>query len=444
MEIEPADDATGDVRAAENAALVHLADSLAALQSMIATLQAQENVILVAARDIADLQSKRLPADFRNREMPLRNTTAELAAALRVSDRVVQARMADAWTMVARFPATHTALAEGRITRTHASVIVDAGAAIVDDDARGRYEHTALDRAQGETPGRLRPIARSLAARAEPTSAAERHRRARGRRGVFVRDVEDGMAEVLAVVPSVIGHGIHDRLTQMAHEVRQASSHDDAATLELFDDDGTPAERDARTMDHLRADILADLALAGGPLAAGDGLDAIRARVQVTLPVLALAGVRDDGAELAGAGPIDAETARRLAGGATSWTRVMTHPVTGAVLAVDGYRPTADLQRALRVRDEHCRFPGCRQPVWRCDIDHSHDAALGGETRVDNLAHVCRRHHVLKHSQQWRVRHLGGGSLEWTTPAGRTYVDVPSPTLRFLPTDVPDGDPPPY
>jgi hypothetical protein len=153
-----------------------------------------------------------------------------------------------------------------------------------------------------------------------------------------------------------------------------------------------------------------------------------------------LAGVQETGATLAGYGPIDPETARCLAADAPGWDRVMTHPVTGAVLAVDRYRPSADLLRALRVRDEHCRFPGCRQPVRRCDVDHTHDAALGGDTHIDNLAHLCRRHHTLKHATDWQVRQLGAGSLEWTSPTGLVYIDVPTPTLRFIPS----GDPPPF
>ena len=40
---------------------------------------------------------------------------------------------------------------------------------------------------------------------------------------MFVRDIEDGMAELLAVLPAVLAHGIHDRLTQMGHHVRRAA-----------------------------------------------------------------------------------------------------------------------------------------------------------------------------------------------------------------------------
>ena len=112
---------------------------------------------------------------------------------------------------------------------------------------------------------------------------------------------------------------------------------------------------------------------------------------------------------------------------------MLTHPVTGAILAVDRYRPGEDLKRLLRVRDEHCRFPGCRMPAHRCDLDHTHDAALGGDTCDGNLAHLCRRHHTLKHATPWTVRQRPGGILEWTSPTGRTYTDTPEPVLRFTP-----------
>ena len=64
-------------------------------------------------------------------------------------------------------------------------------------------------------------------------------------------------------------------------------------------------------------------------------------------------------------------------------------------------------------------------PAVRCDIDHTIDAAKGGETSRHNNAHLCRRHHVLKHATPWRVRQLPRGILEWTSPTGRIYTDHP-------------------
>ena len=402
--------------------------SLQVTQAQTAWLQAREAMLYASLVELVELQNTRVPEGVRrDREMPMRTATAEIATALRITERTVQRRMSDSTTLMIRFSRTHAALSEGRISRAHATVIMDAGVAIEDDEARAAFELAALDRAEIETAGRLRAIVQAIAEKAQPVSIAERHRIARQRRGVFIRDVEDGMAELLAVLPAVLAHGIHDRLTQMGRHVRTAAG----AGVDEADD---------RTMDQLRADILSDLALAGSPVASGDGLDAIAAHVQVTVPVLTLAGVHDDGADLAGTGPIDPYTARFLAATAPGWDRVMTHPVTGAILAVDRYRPTADLKRALRVRDEHCRFPGCRQPAWRSDLDHTQDAARGGPTSDDNLECLCKRHHVLRHATEWSVRQLGGGTLEWTSPTGLIYIDIPPTTLRF----VPSGEPAPF
>ncbi len=72
-------------------------------------------------------------------------------------------------------------------------------------------------------------------------------------------------------------------------------------------------------------------------------------------------------------------------------------------------------------------------PARGSDLDHTRDAAFGGETSDANLAALCRRHHVLKHQTPWHVTQLGDGLLEWTSPSGRTYVDRPPPpnTVTF-------------
>lgn len=417
-------------------------DALVHTEKQIAALQARQIRLMAEAVALAERAAELLPATRREREIPLRSTAAEIGAALRMSDRTVQRRLNDAWTLSDRFPATCAALADGRISRAHVEVILDAGVPIDDDDSRAAFERDALVRAEAETPARLRSIVAVLAERHHPTSITDRHRRARRTRGVFAKDTADGMGELLVVGPAVLIHGIHDRLTQYAHRIRT-----DAA-----DADGMGARSDDRTMDQLRADVLADLLLSGTTTAAGDGLDAIRAHVQVTVPAGILtgdgAGAGTGTAILAGLGPIDAGTARRLAGAAVGWDRLLLHPVTGALLCVDRYRPNADLKRHLRARDEHCRFPGCRQPIWRTDIDHSTDHARGGPTAEHNLAHLCKRHHTLKHAAQWIIVHLGHGVLQWTSPTGRVYIDTPTPTLRFIPADPaddpPPGDPPPF
>lgn len=212
---------------------------------------------------------------------------------------------------------------------------------------------------------------------------------------------------------------------------------------------------DQRTTAQLRADIFADLLLAAAPEAdptrTDDGpgtLGTIRARVQIVVPALSILDPtreNDDPAELIGHGPIDAHTARTLAETTpTPWDRVLTHPLTGAVLHTDTYHRTTAIDRHLRARDRHCRWPGCTIPAIRCEVDHTHDHAKGGPTTITNLAHLCQRHHTHKQFTRWQVTQLPGGILEWTSPTGRTYTDEPlpySPAVRFTPDDPPPPDP---
>ncbi|WP_426326045.1 DUF222 domain-containing protein [Microbacterium sp. E-13] len=345
----------------------------------------------------------------------------------------------------------------------HATAIVDAGAVIGDPLMREQYERIVLEAARFETPHRLRAIARVVAARIDPEIAEELRRRAAGSRRIRVIDLEDGMARLLADLPAVLAHAIYDRLTQMAEAERDAeraaevtaAAQMTAAEITAADAPAsgsasstalpqtspavtTGPHNDERSLDELRADLFADLILTGAPAGHGDGdaLASIRADVQITIPVLTAAGNGDEPALLAGYGPIDRETACVLAAGATGWDRVMYHPHSGLPLAVDRYRPDAALRRFLRARDQRCRFPGCPRRPSRSDIDHTIDRARGGHTADDNLAHLCRRHHTLKHATAWRVRQLGGGALEWISPTQRRYVDKPVSTVQFVPSHV--------
>ncbi|MDQ1607570.1 MAG: hypothetical protein QOE16_302, partial [Microbacteriaceae bacterium] len=137
---------------------------------------------------------------------------------------------------------------------------------------------------------------------------------------------------------------------------------------------------------------------------------------------------------LDGYGPIDPDTARTLAAHAPSFIRLLTHPETGAVLSVgrDSYRVPQDLKNWLQVRDVTCRFPGCSRHAARCEIDHTKDWVNDGQTRHDNLAHLCKSHHILKHKTDWQVAQArdGTGNLTWTSPAGRNYTTEPEIHMR--------------
>lgn len=136
----------------------------------------------------------------------------------------------------------------------------------------------------------------------------------------------------------------------------------------------------------MRADLFCELLLTGIPSSCGDDdlFAHITAQIQVTVPALTLAGDPSGRpASLTGHGPIDPDIARRLAGLAPGWDRVFTDPYSGEVLAVNRYRPSAQIKRYLAARDERCRAPACTRPVHRCDCDHTVAAADGGPTEAE-------------------------------------------------------------
>ncbi|MCT9821421.1 HNH endonuclease [Microbacterium sp. W1N] len=440
------------------AQLAGIVDGIADRRRRIAALQAEEASLLAQAQSyaLARMDHGRREAD-QPRDIPLRSVAAEIAAATRACDRTVLARMSDADLLVTRFPLTFAHLSDGRIDQTHASVIVAAGLPIDDAEARTGYEQAVLEIAARETPSRLRPLARTLAQRAHPVPLDDRHRAAARGRRVWMRDLDDEMAEFGGIAPAHLVHGIYDRVTSLARAVVDARHGDGdaragtrgglsgAPELPGLAPDHRDARADDRSLDEVRADVLCDLLLTGhatseASAASIPAADAIRARVQITVPALALLGRSTAAADLSGHGPIPLDIARQLTADAPGWDRVLTDPVTGCVIAVDRYRPLEQQRRALRVRDEHCRFPGCRQPTHRCDIDHTVAAAHDGPTEICNLAHLCRRHHTLKHHSAWRVEQQPGGTLVWTSPLGRRYDDVPARRLIFTVAD----DPPPF
>ncbi|WP_192498250.1 HNH endonuclease signature motif containing protein, partial [Pseudoclavibacter chungangensis] len=170
----------------------------------------------------------------------------------------------------------------------------------------------------------------------------------------------------------------------------------------------------------------------GSPHGAAGG---INARVAITVPVLSLLDGGDDPALLDGVVPVPVEQARELAARAPSFLRVLTDPITGVARESDTRFPTAAQREFLRVRDGHCRFPGCTRPARRCDIDHTIAVTDGGTSSLGNMAHLCRRHHTFKHATRWRVEQREPGRLIWFAPNGDRYSDRPVPIgPRFRPS----------
>jgi len=437
----------------------------------IAVLECEAMGLLVDQISIHDADVAGSPF---HRDAIYRSMVAEFSAAGRIPQGTIEFAFTDARTVSGELPAVWDAFAAGRISASHVREVCRASAIVaeairnkrVDAGVMGVYEAAVLVFAERETAARTRAHAAQVAAALVGETVTDRHKRAAGERGVTVRSVGDGLALLTAVLPEWLAVAIADRLAQMARQVirnrtgrasaatpgdePRGGTESDADEGKIFSDDtfATDPETDTdsdvedvpadtRTWDQVQADLFADLLLTADPSAVhGDGLDNIQGRIQVTIAGTTLTGEDDRPAELDGHGPIHPDIARGLAGRNTGWSRLFLGP-DGMVVQTDTYSPTEGMRRFLRARDQHCRFPGCRMPVHRCDIDHNHDHARGGKTRVDNLAHLCRRHHTLKHpdipdAHRWTAHQQRDGTITWHSPLGRDYTDRPTHRVMFI------------
>ena len=383
-----------------------LLDSIAALDRMQASLAAHKVELIDQARRWSELTQQSIGGSDSGWNAEVRAgrvIASELACALRIPERSAQSLVAESVALM-KLPETFTALGAGTITWRHARAIVDHVSSLP-ADAWSAFETAAIPFAQTLTVAQFDRRARVLRERLCPASIDTRFRDAAADRTLTLEPARDCLAVLSAYLPAAIAQGVYNRVTDMALAHRSPSTE--------------------RTLAQLRADFFAELLLEGRLGSGRDG--GIRPRVLVTVPVLTLLGTSDEPAVLEGYGPIDRETALALAGSAPSFTRLLTHPETGAVLSVgrDRYAVPADLRTWLRVRDGTCRFPGCSRAARLCELDHTRDWQHGGETAHRNLAHLCAAHHHLKHQTQWRVEQVEGGVMKWTSPSGRSYTTEP-------------------
>ncbi|WP_143073117.1 HNH endonuclease signature motif containing protein [Flavimobilis marinus] len=324
-----------------------------------------------------------------------------------------------------------------------------------------------LDRAPVRTPAQLTgDVQRALIA-LDPGGAAGRvAQAARGRRVERPRALPHGMAGIWAVLPAPEALAVDGELDARARTLRAAG--------------------DPRTLDQLRADLFAGTLLGVGsptctarpqivpPALAGQSLGlsaealglpgatpglpgqplglpgdagapvgeatpadldvvsrprarARRSQINVTVSLTTLLGLADEPAELAGYGPIDPATARRLASEGT-WRRIITDPRSGAVLDVGRtrYRPPADLADYVRHRDRACARPGCSASAHTAELDHTVEFhRAGGTTSHDNLGPLCRRDHQIKTD--------GGFALAQEAPGSTSGAPRPGIAMRTAP-----------
>ena len=309
-----------------------------------------------------------------------------------------------------RMPAVRAAFREGRLSYSKVRELTR----VVDQVDDAQLCELALTATASQ-------LARSVAGY---RVAAGMRLRQEEKRTVTWRAREDGMVELRGLLAPEEGALLVAALEAARERVRTAeveAAVDQRPTDSQEQADTTPVRTNV--------DALLDLARASLDAAPDDrsGEDRTLVVVHVAAEQLADQPAEDVPAgtsadltcHVEGVGPVEPETARRLAcDGTLLGTVVDRH---GKVLALGRTRRLVSRaqRRALMVRDQGmCQFPGCHQSR-HLDAHHRVPWAAGGRTDLDNLVLLCGRHHTCVHEGGVRLRpRIGARGFDAVLPDG--------------------------
>jgi hypothetical protein len=388
----------------------------------------------------------------------------ELAVVLRCSRAAATTLAEVSVTLVERLATTWAALADGGLDWPRARALAlelgwparESEPAVVADVAA-----SLLPDAMRLSVTQLRNAARRELMARDAAAADRRRRQAERAADVTVHALNDGMAELRAVMPAPLAVAVRNSVDAYARMAKEDGAPVSLGQLRV----GVLADLTLRPWDTARPSVTASLVV----VAPVEALRQPATAPEVTLPGAVPA--RAPVAEVNGL-PITAAHVRELLrqldalcpGGlqaprAGSFTVAVTEPVSGSLLAVatptelrriadrgcadhrgegcgcsvldrppsvDRYRPAPAQDRFVRTRDRTCRHPGCDNSAAWADLDHVVPHAQGGDTDCANLCCLCRRHHRLKtHARGWRFVMAPDGTLSVTTPSGITRITTP-------------------
>ena len=342
--------------------------------------------------------------------------TAEVAAALGISQGLAASYLYYARAMRARLPRVGELLRAGDIDYRTFQTMVYRTDLITDPDVMAAVDAELAAKAArwpAMTQGRLGAQVDRIVSRAD-RDAVRRRRERQADREFSTWDSGNGLTEVFGRLMTPDARAVDARLDALADTVCDA---------------------DPRTRSQRRADAMGALAMGADRLTcrcgqSGCAAAATPAPSPVVIHVVADQAGLDGTAEGSMIGSdalIPAEFMAELARSAT--LRPLTHPRDTP--PEPRYTPTQALADFVRCRDLTCRFPGCDKPATRCDIDHTIPYSDGGTTHASNLASLCRLHHLIKTFWHWSDQQLPDGTLIWTSPSGQTYVTTPGSALLF-------------
>jgi hypothetical protein len=293
-------------------------------------------------------------------------------------------------------------LRAGLIDLPRVRVIVDHTCHL-EPRVRDQVVGVALERAAVQTTGLLAARIRRLAIWVDPDHAADRYRQGLEERRVVTDANPDGTANLNGLQLSAPdSRAAIRRINRIARHLKSTG--------------------DPRNIDQIRADVFLDL-LTGRDQQTGTD----RAVVDISVELTTLLELDDKPGEIPGWGPVIADIARQVVDEQfqSEWRYTITDD-NGVVVSngTTRRRPAAGQRRTVQSQTPVCVFPGCRIPSLDCDLDHNQPWAQGGQTTEDNLAPLCRHHHVIRH-HGWTIHQLDPGLYRLTSPLGHNYTTQP-------------------
>ena len=385
----------------------------------------------------------------RRREIAVRAAAMDLGVRAGLSENQVRARAHRALLLAERLPRVWARCVAGDVSEQNAATAEMTATCLPSDapEAWAALDDLIAAEAVDLAPARFRARARAARERVHPESLQARHARAAADRHVRFYDADDGVTSLYALLPTITATQIRERLEHDARHLR--AQNDETRTLAqlradvladllttgnltsaVTGDTGNPvATDDTETGTSGAAGVTGDPA-AAGPVPAGLPGPKVKATIYLTIPALTLLGHSDQPATLHGYGPISIDDARRIAGEATEWIRVLTHPIDGTILDLERrtYRVPKSLRRWLGYLHPTCIGPGCTRPADHCETDHTTRWSDGGTTSTTNTAPLCHPQHDVKDESLWTYDiHPPTGRITWTSPTGLTTTTDPPP-----------------
>ncbi len=327
------------------------------------------------------------------------------------------AEMVRAWHALETLPALRAAFAQGRISFDKVRGVTRV-ATPADDDV---WVMVAQHASGGQFARICRGVRRALEAD-DPRRAGD----ALLNRGVRVWWRDDGMLELMAVLPPEDGAVVMAAIEAVAHVVATEQS-------QVPSPDQPELAAEHRTQPMLRADALLRLCESWVASAAATPVLAPTTQVVVHVDADVLCGTNPGGRSRIEDGPwLSSRAVRRLSCDADV---VTVSEREGLPIDVGRLRRliTPRLRLAMQSRDEGCRFPGCSVPAPRTDGHHLKHWADGGNTNLDNLVSLCRFHHGRHHEGRFQIRREPSGDFTFTAADGTPLLPtVPQQALGRL------------